>query len=296
MAQFVQKDLGGTLSYEVIDFAPLRWDDSPAPTVVLKNKTGGVIVASQEATTGPSTTLSAAASARQNIVKVASVTGISSDDILVISSSSSTQWEWVTIDSVSAGDSPYVTTRDELKYSYTSGDVLKSCKLSVSISSSEVTQVLQDCRAEWTYSVSSQSITSTSRFHVSVWSPRMTLRDQDILTRNPRAAEQLASRQRLSQLIKDIWERDIMDTLSVRINPAALVVGDDLRQVHLYKVLVEIARMAGLEEEKTSYLEAYQDAWQNFTAQAIVDTDGDGEISDNDIVLPFVCGRVYKVS
>ena len=112
--QFVQKDKGGTIYHDVADVAPSRWDNSPAPTVTIKNRTGGELVASQSATLGPSTTLSETAAAKTTIITVAATTDISVGDVLILGPNSSGQWEWVTVDSVNSS-SKEITLRDKLK-------------------------------------------------------------------------------------------------------------------------------------------------------------------------------------
>ncbi|MHC4644077.1 MAG: hypothetical protein ACYTBJ_01150 [Planctomycetota bacterium] len=292
--QFVQKDKGGTVYHDVIDAASARWDASPTPTVTLYTAKGSELVASQNATEGPSTTLTATAAAKQSTLQITSASSINVGDVLLLGPNDSGQWEWVTVDSVIGGSTLTLTTRDPLVYSYVSADVIKSCRLSVSMSSSEADGVYESCRAEWVFSVSSQSRIETSIFHVSVFSPRMTLRDQDILIRQPRARDLLGTRQRLSQLIKDIWERDILEDLGAVVNPGALVAGDVLRQAHMYRVLAEIASMASDEESRDRYFEHYRTSWDRIMQQTLIDTDGDGAIGDDDIIRTSMTGRVKR--
>lgn len=293
--QFVQKDLGGTIYHDVVDTAPARWDASPAPTVTIRDRAGGELVASQAATAGASTTITQAAAQGSKTLKVTSATGLSVGDVLLLGPNSSGQFEWVTLDSVTTS-SLTATVRDKLVYTYASGDAIKSHRLSVAISSAEADAVYQDCRAEWAFEVSDQARIESTTFHISAFSPRMTLRDQDILIRQPRAQDLLGSRQRLEQLIKDVWERDILEDLGSRYNPGALVSGDHLRQAHLYRVLAEISSMAGDTDGRERYFDMYRMAWDRSLPQTLIDVDGDGQIGDDDVVLPALCGRIRRGS
>jgi hypothetical protein len=138
---------------------------------------------------------------------------ISGGDLFVIRKASTGQWEWVTIDGVASGS---VTTRDALTYSYATGDTLQSQRLSYSVAATNCDSIYRNARAEWTYEVGGVSRTDTTLYHVSVWAPRLSLTDQDILRRNPRAKDLLGTRQRLTDLIEDVWEHEVLEELAGR--------------------------------------------------------------------------------
>lgn len=291
--QFVQKDKGGTIYHEVVHAEPSRWDADPAPTVTIYTAYGDTLVASQSATEGPSTTITAAAAAGSQTLALTAVTSVSVDDKMLLGVNSGGQYEWVTVDSVNSSTKA-VGLRDKLKYTYASGDAIKSCKLSVALSSSNADAVYESCRAEWAYEVSNQAMLETSIFHISVWSPKMTLRDQDVLVRYPRAEQMLGTRQRLRQLIVDVWERDILEALAMSFNPGALVSGDAMQQAHLYCVLTELATAAQDEDGRNMYQMRYRNAFERALAQTLVDTDGDGAIGSDDVVRSAMTGRIRR--
>lgn len=280
---------------DVVDGAPQRWTatTSLAPMVTLFDRTGGELVAAQAASQGPSTTISAAATARSKTLVLATATSVASDDVLLLGKNQSGQWEWITVDSVNT-TSKVVTTRDELQYSYESGVTVKSHRLSVVLSSTNCDGVFANCRARWSFVVSGVKRYETTLFHVSVWSPRMTLRDQDVLVRQPRAIDLLGSRQRLHQLIADVWEHDILEDLGRDYNPGALVSGDALHQAHLYRVLLEISIMGADQSGQDRYSALYRSSWDRAIAQTLIDSDGDGEIGDEDVVRSSMTGRVRR--
>jgi len=293
--QFVQKDKGGTIYSDVVDTAPARWEDDPAPTVTIYERTGGELVASQAATLGPSTTLSAASAAGTSSVTLTAVTSINVGDTLCLGPNTGGQWEWVTVNSVTSA-TKVLTLRDDLQYTYANADVIKSHRLSIALTAANADAIYENARALWAYEVATnQARTDTTIFHVSKWVPKQTLRDQDVLIRQPRAHDLLGSRQRLTQLIRDVWERDILEDLGVMFNPGALLSGDVLRQAHLYRVLAEIALMAGDEEGQQHNNVLYQTAWERVMQQTLADVDGDGEVDDNDIIRSTMTGRVYRV-
>jgi hypothetical protein len=293
--QFVQKDYGGTIYHDVVDSEPARWDASPTPTVTIYAATGGELVASQSATEGASTTLAAAVSAGASTLTVASATGLSVGDTLMLGANSGGQYEWITVDSVNSSTKA-IGTRDVLQYAYTTGDALKSHRLSVTLTAAEAGGVYENARAEWDYKVSTQQRTETTLFHITPWNPRMTLRDQDILIRNPRCINQLGTRQRLGQLIKEVWERDVLEELGVMFKPGGLVAGDAVKKYHLDLVLAQIAVMAQNFEAHEAYVAEARNSLRRVMSQTLVDTDADGNIDSNDRRVSMRCGRIGRGS
>lgn len=293
--QFVQKDKGGTIYHDAVDTAPGRWDTGTAPTVVLLSRSGGQIVASQNATLGPSTTTNGAITAGASSLVATAVTGISVSDILVLGPNAGGQWEWVTVDSVNSS-SKAVGTRDVIANSYDTGVALKSVRMSVTVTSAQASGIYESARAVWSFAFNSVSRTETSIFHISNWVPRMTLRDADVLIRQPRAVDLLGTRQRLIQLIIDVWERDIVEALGTMISPGRMLAGDPLRQAHLYKVLAEIETMSEDWEAAEAYLGHYQMAWERAISQTVVDLDGDGAVDDDDVPAAMMCGRIRRTA
>lgn len=295
--KFVQVSRGGVVGHEVSDHAPYTWDTNSSTaaivTVTIRDSTGGELVASSAATRGPKTTISANASAQATTISVTAATGISQGDVLLIGPNASGQWEWITVDGVNSS-TLVLTLRDRLQYAYASGVAVKSPKVTKSLTATNCDTTRRNCRAEWAYTANGVACTETSLFHMSVWNPRLTLRDQDVLIRQPRAIDVLGTRQRLSQLIRDVWERDILEDVAARMDPAGLVDGDALRQAHLYRVLMEIALMAGDSDGRDRYGAQYKSAFDRALAGTLADTDGDGAISDSDIIRPAWTGVLRR--
>ena len=284
---FLQKDKGGDLTYE----APERWDASPAPTVTLYDPTGGELVASQAATLGPSTTLDGAAAAGQTTIPLTATTGISVGDELTVENSSG-QSERVTVAAVSSGVS--ITVRDELQYTYASSDTCESTRLSVTVSAAQAEASHRNCYARWAYSVGSQAQIDTTLFHISVWAPRLNLDEQDILRREPRAVQILGTRQRLSDLIEDVWVNEILEELGQACDPGALLSGEALRMATLYRTLAEIWLANQDHEQMDRCMDLYRGAWERVLQQTPVDVDQSGTVSDDDLVSPAWTGRLYR--
>jgi hypothetical protein len=290
---FIQKDRGGTIWHDVIDAAPYRWDSTCTPVVAVYTPGGTQMLATTTADVGPLATIDAACAAGGITIHIGTVpTSLASGDQYLVRKASSGQWEWVTIDGVGSG---YVTVRDTLQYTYGTGDTIASPRLSYTVAATVCDEVYANARAEWTYEVDGISRTDTSLFHVSIWAPRLTVTEQDILRRNPRARDMLGSRQRLSDLIEDVWHRDILEELSVVVDPGQLVSGDALHLAVLYRVLAEIATMAEDYEERDRLMESHRAAWERVLQQTPIDSDDDGDISDEDIVRSASTGRVYRV-
>lgn len=295
--KFVQVSRGGTVHHDVVDHAPSLWDiatvASNSVRVTIYDATGGELVAVSNATRGPSTTLTASASADATTITVVSATGISADDVMLLGPNASGQWEWTTVDGVNASTLT-ITLRDGLRHAYESGVAIRSPRISKTLTATNCDTTRANCRAAWLYEVGDQAIVETSIFHMSVWAPRLTLRDQDVLVRQPRAVDILGTRQRLTQLIRDVWERDVLEEVAARFDPAGLVDGDALRQAHLYRVLMEIALMAGDTDGRDRYGAQYRAAFDRALASTLADTDGDGQIGDDDIIRPAWTGVLRR--
>jgi hypothetical protein len=223
---------------------------------------------------------------------VASATGLSVNDILMLGPNSGGQYEWVTVDSVNSSTKA-LTTRDNLQYDYATSDVLKSHRLSVTLTAAQAASTYANARAEWDYKVSTQQRTETTTFHITRWNPRLTLRDQDILKRNPRALEYLGTRQRLGQLIKEVWN-DALEEIGEMFNPGGVVAGSVLQTYHMRLVLAEIADQAEDYEAQDRHIAKASAALQRALSQTIADTDNDGDIDDNDIIRSTMTGRIQR--
>jgi len=285
--QFVQKDQGGTIYYD----APERWDASPAPTVTLYAPDGGEMVSEQSATEGPTTTVSGAAAAGGTTIPVTSTTDLVVGREYLVGPNSSGQSEWVTVSAIGSGQ---VTTRDELQYTYAANDVFCSTRLEVTLSSSDAGTAYRSCLARWKYYVDSQARIDTSIFHISIWMPTLNVTEQDILRREPRAIDLLGSRQRLSELIQEIWEHEILEDLGMSIDPGALTSGEALRMATIYRVLGEMYLAAQDHEHSDRLMDLYRAAWERVLQQAPVDLDQSGTITDSDILRPAWSGRLYR--
>lgn len=285
--QFVQVGKGGTITYH----APTRWDATPAPTVTLYGPEGGELVASGNATLGPTTTLDGAAAAGATTVPLTATTGVVVGEQYKITNATG-EHEWVTVEAISSGVS--VTVRDPLRYTYASTDVFCSTKLSVAMSSTQAAAPYRNCYARWVYSVGAQSQIDTSIFHVTRWAARLTLTSQDILRREPRAIDLLGSRQDIDELIQDIWENEILEELAQSCDPGALLSGETLRMATLYRVIAEMYLHSQDAEHSDALMAMYRAVWERVLHTAPIDVDQSGSVSSDDIVRPAWTGRLFR--
>lgn len=296
--QLIQRDQGGTLSVELVSLAPVRWDASPAPTVTLLYPDGSSeLVASQAATEGPSTAVATGgASAGDTDIPVDDTTGITVGRTCRVGPNALGQWEWATIsavDTTGVGDAGTISVRDELRYDYADGDPIESHRLEVDVSSTEADSVRRDCHARWTYTVGGVERHTTTLFTISIWSPTCPLTDQDVLRRNAQAANLIGSRQLLTDLIEDLWD-ELLGDLSTRVDPGVWVSGGTLRAALLYRVLADIPVANGDDAARDRYWQLYEAEWNKVLSVPVADVDGDGTITENDIVLPACVSRLRR--
>lgn len=288
--QFVQRDVGGIVYYE----SPDRWDSATTPTVELLTPRGAVLVASQNATAGPTTTLSAAAAVGATAISLTATTSMVVGRQYTIGPNASGQSERVTLSAVVGGTTPSVTARHPLQYAYASAVAFASTRLSVAVTAAQATTAYRGCIAKWTYKVSAATRVDSTIWHVSIWSPRLTLTEQDVLRREPRAIDLLGTRQRLVELIDDVWTNDILEDLGQSCDPGALVSGDALRMATLYRVLAEMYLFSQDHEHADRLTGLYQAAWLRVLQQTPIDTDQTGTVDDDDIVRPAWTGRLCR--
>ena len=290
--QFEQKDVGGTIYYE----APDRWDAASTPTVTLLTPSGAELVAAQNATAGPSTTVKTGTSVAvgATTVELTAVTSLVVGRQYTLGPNALGQSERVTVSGITTGTSASVELRHPVQYAHAAGGAFASTRLSVAVTAAQATPTYRSCLAKWTYKVSTVDRVDTTVWHISLWAPRLTLTEQDVLRREPRALDLLGSRQRLVELIEDVWTSDILEDLGQSCDPGALVSGDALRMATLYRVLAEMYLVSQDHEHADRLTGLYHAAWMRVLQQTPVDVDQTGTITDDDIVRPAWTGRLCR--
>ena len=253
-----------------------RWDATTAPTVVLHNAGGGVIVSSRTCDLGPSTTLGAAAAAEQKSLTVATTASLVRWDTYKIGPNINGQWEWVTVDGIAT---TAVVLVDELTYSYSSGDALQSHDMSVTLSAGDITSVYRDCYAAWSYEVDGIGRKDHTTFHVSLYAPRLALTAADVTQEYPRTATVIAEPQRVDLLIRRIWSKRVLVDVGKLFAPGGLVSGETANEALLYRVVMHVAQQARDFEVAEVYDDLYKSALDALRA-TVVDPDESGGVDE----------------
>ena len=280
MTQFLQLDVGGQLHHDLADLGAggALWDSSPAPTVILYHRSGGELRASATATTGSSYTLSSAASVGATSIALASTTGVSRWEPLVIIENGAP--EHITPKSVSSGT---VALIQPLKSAHADGATVRSPRLSATVAASVCASVEHGCRAEWRYSIGGVARRESTSFTISRYVPRYTLTSQELLEIEPRAEALVGSYQDLDRLIDVTWSRKILpDVAKMLGTPGAAISGDSLESALLKRVLADLAVRARDFETADRYEADYAAAIDEIRTTA-VDLDESGGQSDDEI-------------
>ena len=285
MIQFVQKDRGG----ELYIYLSRTIDTGNTPTVKLISESGSTFVASQNATKGPNTTLDDSASSGQKVIPLTATTSINGGEKYRIGPNSIGQFEDVTVDTLTSGVS--VTVRDDLNYSYASGDVFRSQKLTVSVTADEADEIRHNCQAEWTFESDSQEYAEYSTFYISLYCPSLTVHEQDILKREPKAKNMLASRQPLREYIQDIFNREILGDIAEIMPPGSIITASAVHSATIHRVIAELALSNDKLERYDKRMEAYRAELSRATR--LVDTDEDQE-TDDEIVYSPMAVRIIR--
>ena len=271
---FVTKGLGGTLTH----YLSRSIDSGNTPTVTLLQSSGATIVASQNATKGPSTTLDGAAAAGATTVPVAATTSINVGDRLWLINTAG-QSEEVVVASVTAGAS--FTTRNKLKYTYASGDTVASRKVSVAITAEQATTVLKNCQARWAYESGSQAYAEQSTFHISYFSPTCGVTEATILRYDPRVVNYIDASQDLQDIIDEVFYDVVLGRVALLMTPGSLISGSVLDNATKYKVLAELYAMNRKYEDFDKFTELFNAEMEQVFSGDNFDPDQDGAIEIN---------------
>ncbi len=293
---FIQKDYGGLLRFDLGFLKPDLWDPTPTPTVTLLDPTGlSEILAEQVATPGPATTVGAGgAEAAQNIVPITDTSGMvvgTREEYVIGPSAALGQWEIVELRGVASDE---VTLRYPLQYAYEAGDPVRSTRLSVLIEGSEAGTVYENAQARWEYHVDSRPYRKTSLFSISLWAPDIPVTALPILRQYPQARNEMADVQDLEDLLSELWDQ-LLDRLAMKPGHASRLVSSQGLCQSLILMLLEHLPFVNREEDQLNLVrEKLNEEWTQVCQLLVVDTDGDGVITDDDQLTPAAVGRFYR--
>jgi hypothetical protein len=282
MTDFLQVDLGGSLSHVMKDNPSdgARWDATPAPSVILRTRSGGVLRGSTDVTLGPTTTVGSAAVAGTTLIGVGVTSALRRWEEYVIGPNAAGEWERIRLDAVGA---TYVKTLDELMYSYSSGNSLKSHRMSTTVTAGTVGAVEINCWAEWRYAVDEQIRKESTRFHVSRYAPRLTVTALDAVQYDPAFRDQIGSNQRIDLLLKTVWENYIKpDITKVLGSPGAIISGEAVHEATLLRAEEYLYRQGRNTERADKYHELYVDKLEEIVLGP-VDLDQSGGQAQDEI-------------
>lgn len=279
MAIFLQKDLAQVLRYK----PSLPVDSANTPTVAIYSEAGSLLVASQNATKGFSATISAVSSG-STTVTVSSATSISVGDHAWIGPATTGQYEIVCISAIS---STTITLRDSLIYSYAASTRFHDAKISVSLTADNLSDVQRNCQARWTYQSNSVSHSEIQIFNVSTYAPVCTVTEQDILRRFSIARNTIGASLSLPDLIKDIWENEVISDLSATWEKNSIISGECLHTATINRVIAHLYLINGKTELFDKFIELYKSDLER-AIRYPVDTDQDGDTTDELVKHPFI--------
>ena len=289
--QFLQVDVGGHVEHVVTDLGSdgAGFDAATlvpvyaGPTVELKGSDGSEVVASQLATVVAPTKLLAAVAAGATQITVPTTTGLKRFDQIVIGPSSDEgRWEWAMIDGLKASTvgPPAVAGTlfllAPLRYAYGVNDVVGTRTLAVDFEDDEITEVQRNCRLIWTYQRSGVTIVENTVVHLSRYAPRYSLSDAEVEAVVPTALRMLGPHQRLTLIIRQVWERRVLPSIARLMNPGGLVTGEAADELLLAAVAQQINEAAGKPEQADRWRETY-DGLLGGLQDTITDLDEDGE-------------------
>ncbi|MHC4644323.1 MAG: hypothetical protein ACYTBJ_02390 [Planctomycetota bacterium] len=282
MTDFLQVQLGGSLSHTMKDLPSdgARWDATPAPSVVLKTKSGGSLRGSTDVTLGPTTTLASGAVAGTTLVGIGTTSALRRWEEYVIGPNPAGEWERCLLDAVG---SSYVKTLDELEYTYSTGDTFRSTRMSTTVTAGTVGAVEINCFAEWRYAVDGQIRKESTRFHVSRYAPRLTVTALDAVQYDPAFRDQVGSNQRIDLLLRMVWENYIKpDITKVLGSPGAVISGEAVHEATLLRAEEYIYRQGRNTERADKYAELYASKLEEIVLGP-VDLDQSGGQSKDEI-------------
>ena len=272
---FVQLDLGGVLVHTMVDVPHdgTRWAASPAPTVTLYHRGGGVLRDSATASTGPSLYVTSTAAADGRTIVCTTTTGLERWEQCYIRSTATGHWETVTVDKFT---STTVTILDPLRYSYSTGDYLESHRMTTTLSESDAGNVELNCWAQWAYTVDGVKRKESTVFHISRYAPRLSLTAAEAMQAEPRLRDMLGSDQRIELLLRRIWHKVILPDVSKMIgSPGGMVSGEAIEEAVLLKLQEYVLRKSNQFEAAAHYKELYSSQLDEMRL-SVIDMDEDG--------------------
>jgi len=279
IVNFLRKNSDGTIEY-YLSRVP---DSGESATVQLLNESGASYLASQAATLGDRETISVAASIGDTTVTVTDASDFSVGERVVLLDVLGRE-ELNIIDALS---STVITFRYPLIRDYTTSGVIVSPRVTVDVEAAEVSSARTNLRAVWTYVSDSATRIEESIVHITPWAPVCVVTSLDVLGRFPRANLSIASGQTLTDIISEVWKRDVLADLSLQLTPQALVSGESLSSATIERVLAQVASANEDWEEYDKRMEEYARYISQAVVEAPMDADGDGDIDDADeAVMP----------
>ena len=251
---------------------------SPSGSVLFEIKSAaGSTLVSGTASTGPSTTLIADVSADSDSLSVADGSSFEvGDEIEIYDSDGGSEIAIISSASASSLNIRYPITR-----SFSSGDIIKSRRCEINISSTDITSAYNNARIEFSYSdVDGIEHSESQPLQITKYDPVCPVTEQDLLRRLPVARNLVDSEQPLSDLIHSVWENDVLGELSVSLPVTALVSSQSLSSSLIYAIAFELYRNAGRFEEADSYRDSYERSIERIVNTIQKDTDSDGSTED----------------
>jgi len=277
---FLQVDCGGRAEHVVTDVAGdgTGWDDGTTPTVVLYGSGGSTeIVAEQNATVVAPTELEAAEATKSQSISVSDSTGLRRWDQIVIGPSSRNgRWEWGIIDGIVTGlnsDTLYLLA--PLQHDYAKGDAVGARTLAVEFTAEQITAVRRHCRLEWKYIQAGLARRESTVVHLSRYCPRYALSDAELEAVVPTALRKIGPHQRLTLIIRQVWERKVLPSIARLMPPGGLVSGEAADELLLAAVAHQVCEAARDNDQADRWAEAY-DGLLGGLQDSITDLDESG--------------------
>lgn len=289
---FVQLSVGGQIDHVMADLPHDggRWDTSTTPAVVIYDSSGGELIASTAASTGPTTRLSTSTAAGVSTLPITSTSGWQRFEDVVIGPNIHGQWEWVTIVGVKT---TALTIAPRTQYAYSTSDVVKSHRLFYAVAATTAAEVDRLRRAEWRYVVDGVERRESTEFHVSRYAPRLSLTAAAFLQEYPRGQRMIASHQDLDLLIRRVWFGRVLPDIARMIPPGAVASGAAIEAALIERVKAHLSEEAKDHDSADRYLETYKAELDGLRA-SLVDTDEDGSVDDTEIMPSVRTPRISR--
>jgi len=257
---FLQLDHGGILDHVLADVPATgaRWDDDPAPLVRLRSADGGTILDTTLAACGARTSTAGTVAAATKLLQLVTDMGFVRWEDVVIGPNAAGQWEWATVDGISAATAAtWMTVLDDLSYAYGDACPVKSHRLAIQVGEDDCGSIERRGIAEWTYAIAEVPRQDSTLFAISRYAPRLSLTAQELLQEDPRVRRLVASTQRLDLMIRRIWERHVLPAIGRMWFPGALVAGEAAEEALVWKIRSKLALDAKDYQAAEKYVEYY---------------------------------------